>query len=895
MKISKAYSSYINGNYELALREYINLSSEYGDNIFVANIYQCFKKLGRLNKLQAGDVLRLGQQSSYDLLRNILRKPVVVSLTSFPERINSVAETIGSILNQSFKPDHLVLWLASEQFPKKEDDLPDVLLSYKSQGLLIEWTEDVKSYKKLIPSLKKYKNTIIVTADDDLIYPQSWLLELVLTHLITPNSIICHRVHEVCLDNEGEILPYKNWPKEVKGGKTTFLNFFTTGAGVLFPPGALHLDVTRRDLFEKLCPTGDDIWVWGMAVRNGTNITAIENSCFELNFVEGTQEIALWRDNVSRGRNDIMMANLLNAYPKILETIRESQENNVRVSVIVPIYNTGVYLEECINSILEQEFDDFELLCVNDGSTDQVTIDILNKFKISDKRVVLINQENSGPASARNNGISRARGKYIVFVDSDDYVSPKYLANMYDSAISKKSDLVFSEKIICFGDGIESYRKKDGVENFGKISNKQVAANVILATGVSCGKMYKKSFLVRNDINYMQGMNCPAEDNFFTIFASIFSCDNVSLANNAYYYYRQHSNSITKNVNVEGFFKSVKVYEAALERLESSAAIDKQYWRNVIVQRAIKDLSYMAKYIPNRDDLLDLINSKFINKIEICCIADRNYINPTLVFIESLKRSKRKINSVHVTVLVPDGDSDVMSILKKTSGGNFVVDVSEVDSSQFLNLHKYKEVGNHCMASPSAMFKFLIPEIFDDIDRILYIDTDLIVRHDLLSVFMTDMEGNYLCAVEDMWSSVTDDPEVKKFDFYFNSGFMLMDLNKMRSDNLPKKFIIEKTNSQNFNLMDQNVFNVVCNGAAKGLDIKYNFLPVCYKRHKNRLNLSVLNKKYSSDYSSIEEIAADPVIVHWAGSDKPWVNQGTLFSNEWQDIFSSAKINGFVI
>ena len=107
------------------------------------------------------------------------RKPeIIVSLTSFPKRINIVVKTINTILNQSVKPDKIILWLANEQFPNKEKDLPDELLDLKNFGLMINWCEDLRSYKKLIPTLNLYPNDIIITADDDIYYDKDWIESL---------------------------------------------------------------------------------------------------------------------------------------------------------------------------------------------------------------------------------------------------------------------------------------------------------------------------------------------------------------------------------------------------------------------------------------------------------------------------------------------------------------------------------------------------------------------------------------------------------------------------------------------------------------------------------------------------------------------------------------------
>ena len=114
-----------------------------------------------------------------------------------------------------------------------------------------------------------------------------------------------------------------------------------------------------------------------------------------------------------------------------------------KVSVIVPVYNTEQYLPRCIDSILAQTFTDFELILVNDGSTDNSGM-ICNEYAKKDSRIIVIHKENGGVSSARNLGIDNAKGKYITFVDSDDYILSQYLDNIYTCLIKVKADLIFT-------------------------------------------------------------------------------------------------------------------------------------------------------------------------------------------------------------------------------------------------------------------------------------------------------------------------------------------------------------------------------------------------------------------------------------------------------------------
>ena len=96
-----------------------------------------------------------------------------------------------------------------------------------------------------------------------------------------------------------------------------------------------------------------------------------------------------------------------------------------KISIIVPVYNTEKFLEKCLNSLINQTLKDIEIICINDGSTDN-SLQILEKFANKDKRIQIINQTNSGPSIARNIGIKKAVGEYIGFVDSDDWVDSNF-------------------------------------------------------------------------------------------------------------------------------------------------------------------------------------------------------------------------------------------------------------------------------------------------------------------------------------------------------------------------------------------------------------------------------------------------------------------------------------
>lgn len=248
---------------------------------------------------------------------------LIVSLTSFPQRIYDIHFALYSLLNQTLKPDELVLWLGNEQFPNKEDDLPQSILSLKNNGLTIGWCNDIKSYKKLIPALREFPDDVIVTADDDKYYPSDWLELLYNAYLKEPQYIHCHRAHRITFDENKNIKKYSTWSMNISNIGPSFCNFLTGVGGVLYPPKVLYKDILNEALFLKLSPTNDDIWFWAMAVLNNTKISAIKNNIpifrnIKSGRISGLKsEMKLYTTNIIDGGNDKQLKNIFNYYPDL--------------------------------------------------------------------------------------------------------------------------------------------------------------------------------------------------------------------------------------------------------------------------------------------------------------------------------------------------------------------------------------------------------------------------------------------------------------------------------------------------------------------------------------------------------------------------------------------------
>jgi len=249
---------------------------------------------------------------------------LIVSLTTFPARINLVYKTISTLLQQTLKPDEVVLWLADEQFPNRE--LPKNLTHLQEFGLSIKWCEDIKSFKKLIPSLREFPEDIIVTVDDDNYYDKRVLEFLYNSYLKNPKNIHARQAFRVKSDNDFKLsINARNYVYD-STYLPSYLNEPVGCGGVLYPPHCLHLDVLNEEVFMEIIPTNDDIWFWAHALMNNTKIEVIkDNYKLKMFVIENSQEDSLWKRNMNNttiGLNGNDAVNLMkDKYPEIKQNL----------------------------------------------------------------------------------------------------------------------------------------------------------------------------------------------------------------------------------------------------------------------------------------------------------------------------------------------------------------------------------------------------------------------------------------------------------------------------------------------------------------------------------------------------------------------------------------------
>lgn len=254
---------------------------------------------------------------------SVIHPQLIVSFTSYPARIHAVPKVLESLYAQSMQPNKILFWLAEEQFPNREADLPQKLVDDAMEGKFeLRWCdEDLGVHKKYYYVMQEFPDDIVVTVDDDTIYHPNTIQTLYSSYLKFPQAVSALRTSLCLFDNDGELLPYSLWPSFFKknvGMPTMQLTAIGAG-GILYPPHVLDARVFDKKLMLKLCtsnhiPSGEDLWLKMHEALCGTPVVLASKDVFHQE-IAGTHVSALWLTKPFSFKT-----NLINAIRKHYET-----------------------------------------------------------------------------------------------------------------------------------------------------------------------------------------------------------------------------------------------------------------------------------------------------------------------------------------------------------------------------------------------------------------------------------------------------------------------------------------------------------------------------------------------------------------------------------------------
>ncbi len=273
----------------------------------------------------------------------------------------------------------------------------------------------------------------------------------------------------------------------------------------------------------------------------------------------------------------------------------------MRFSIIIPAYNAEAYLQRCLDSIFSQEFEDYEVICINDGSTDGTTV-LLEGYASKHPNLRVISQSNQGMATARNQGLEVAQGEYILFVDSDDQIT--------EGALKTLANQISGEDIISFGSNIYN-------EETQTITNFQLSTfNFQLCSGWDYFNLYRlkstpvhfvciwqrayrRAFLAENNMHFVDGLR-RAEDDLFTTMAMLHAQSVKTIANPLYIYHVRQG-SITRSSDPKLDADSWHVQQFLADTFIPMQGIDKTAIYQVLASNYINHISVKGNTLTRRE------------------------------------------------------------------------------------------------------------------------------------------------------------------------------------------------------------------------------------------------------------------------------------------------------
>lgn len=309
--------------------------------------------------------------------------------------------------------------------------------------------------------------------------------------------------------------------------------------------------------------------------------------------------------------------------------MEKASNNEPLISVIVPIYKVEDYLDKCVNSIINQTYQNLEIILVDDGSPDNCP-KMCDEYAKQDNRIKVIHKKNGGLSDARNAGVKMATGSYITFVDSDDYISEDFIEYLFE--LSYKNNTLISVAPYIIVTDKKSINCDMGYKEE-VLSQKEALKRMILDQGFTvsaCSKLFSKALF--------QGIEFPKGRLFedtATTYKLLLKCANISYGNKGgYYYYKRDNSIINKSFNrrqLDFIYYTDKMSEEILsiypdlEESVESKKIDSRFsiLRRMVLDKNLNKIDLQEKktiidYIKNKKSII--INGKFNKKIKIATI-----------------------------------------------------------------------------------------------------------------------------------------------------------------------------------------------------------------------------------------------------------------------------------
>jgi len=245
----------------------------------------------------------------------------------------------------------------------------------------------------------------------------------------------------------------------------------------------------------------------------------------------------------------------------------KKQKNNSLISIVVPVYNGEHYIEECINSIIKQDYNNIEILVINDGSIDS-SVKIIEKMQKKDSRIKLINQKNSGVSCARNNGIKNAKGDYITFIDVDDYISSDYISYYYKLIKENNAEIALTPFPYKFNNESKNYISEEKNDIVEVLSGEETALQMLYYNIVIAPWNKMISMKLINDNKLRFNVNLAFGEGFNFSVDCFQRAKKVAIGKRKVYYYRvDNPNSVMTKLTMKLITGSIEAQDVIKKNL----------------------------------------------------------------------------------------------------------------------------------------------------------------------------------------------------------------------------------------------------------------------------------------------------------------------------------------
>ncbi len=577
---------------------------------------------------------------------------------------------------------------------------------------------------------------------------------------------------------------------------------------------------------------------------------------------------------------------------------------NIDISVIIPCFNQEKHIRECLDSIIKCNYGDYEIIAVDDGSSDN-TPKILKEYAEKNGRIKILSGKNMGAGAARNLGMEAAAGRFLFFMDSDDFLVEGAFDVLYRAVGETTADIYFfnfntyDDKTGKY-DGRIMFRNSEckisyegGSFGYSVVSFQEKKEFFLWSYVAPWNKLYRRDFVFENKLKFDEIFS--TNDRTF-YFSSLIKSESIVTIDKILINYRiNNSGSLTGSYNAYKFENRRRAYESSLrwidkgDRLLSDtffkvSVLDfvtfyqrtrgseryplfiktMQFFRGMDVEAARQSsgssdkILFYYKLFCDSEYLIG-VNEKKI--LPIVMAANDKYLPYLSVTLESV--AKHSSSGYFYDVYILHTGISELNKIKICSMGGGNIHVRELDVSSLVKSLPLYSKGHF---SVEMYYRILIPELLWQYEKVLYLDCDTVLLTDALDFFLLDTGNAVIGAVrnpldEDMYRYVTRELRLEA-DEYFNSGMLVINTSLFKKENIKNRCFEILSASRRLACPDQDVLNLSCRGMCAYFGEEWNF------QSGNGLYTAVYK------YSMLDKLK----LIHYTTGNKPWNSEGIALS-----------------